>query len=793
MSRSFRSDCLDPRVNGRAQTSVFTARRPGRRADEGAPALREQPLKAAQDEREALRYIAEAIRANPERADELVAIAISRHPDLAHRILVESIKRCPSAAGKILAAARLSRAIGARLVLGAVLLLVCQKLFGAEAEAQSADGAVPDAGPGGTPGQMAAFLAGLNAALALMPGRPAQSEPAAFAEAERLDDVEGHDDRIVHAAPAQVRALKTSGPGKPAADNLDFGTPVLGDGQAAARAHTGHPHREAEVEAVLETSTETDVQPPRTPLREAAPAARLPSEPPIDDVKGGMQVGDPVAPSAPSEPEAAPIQDWLMRQHARGDNLLRGGAEDDVFYGGSGSDLVLGAAGNDRLCGGGDDDLLIGDRGDDLVFGGKGGDDLYGGDGDDQIGGSSGDDKLNGGGGDDRLSGGSGADLLDGDSGDDLVNGGAGEDTIYGGAGSDVITGGRDDDTVFGSDGHDVAVGGFGDDLLDGEVGDDILSGGAGSDILSGGVGGDFLAGGAGNDILRGGDGEDWLSGGAGSDELEGGAGSDTYVISAAEDGVDVIADHEGENWLRIEGYPADAAVQGELQQGGDLLVLVVSPEDGAQAVAVIEDFESDPETLAGIEINGRHVDTETLILGTDAPASVVADERSALGDAVSGDAAAEADPFTLEGTSIEIVADEIGQNIVQLLGQAPENGVWAQITESGDLDILVRDGGGRDELAARLEDYLHDPGVLAGVEINGRSLSVEDLIAGLDLLGEAAGGMGSEIDPDLAPSQFDSEETGDIPSLLVDAAASALIDPRADELETEEAEGMGL
>ncbi len=793
MSRSFRSDCLDPRVNGRTRKSVFAPRRPGRRADDVAPTPGGQPWQAAREEQDAIRRIAGAIRANPEQADELVTIAISRHPDLAHRILVESIKRCPSAAGKILAAARLSRAIGARLVLGAVFLLVCQKLFGADAQAQGTEGAVPDAGPGAAPGHMAAFLAGLNAALALMPGRSAQSDPAAFAEAEPLDEFEDRLGRDVPAGPHYGRTLKTSGAGEPAADSLDFETPLLGEGETVAHSHSSHSHRGAEVEAIFETSAEAAVEPPEMPLREAAPAARHNDEPPIEDVEGQIQDGGPAAVAGPSEPEPAPIQDWLMRQHARGDNLLRGDSADDVFYGGAGSDLVLGAAGNDRLFGGDDDDLLVGESGDDVVFGGQGIDDLYGGDGDDRIDGSSGDDKLDGGGGDDMLSGGTGADLLDGDGGDDLVNGGAGEDTIYGGAGSDLLQGGSDDDTVFGSDGHDVAAGGIGDDLLDGEIGDDILSGGAGSDILSGGIGGDILAGGSGNDILLGGDGEDWLSGGAGSDELDGGAGSDTYVIAASEDGVDVIADHEGANWLRIEGYPADATVQGELQQGGDLLVLVASPEDGAQAVAVIEDFQSAPEALAGVAINGRQVSTETLILGTDAPAPAEADEASVLDDAGPGDAAAGGDPFTLEGTSIEIVADKIGQNIVQLLGQAPENNAWAQITEDGDLDILVRDDDGRDELAARLEGYLDDPGVLVGVEINGRSLSVEDLIAGLDLLGEAAGTTPSEIDPDLVPSEFDAEETGDIASLLIEAAASALADPRADEMSTEETEGMGL
>ena len=798
MSRSFRSGCLDSRVNGTARSSVLVPRRAAYRAEDIAPMAGDPSSQAASEQSNVVRRIAGAIRANPEQANELVSIAISHNPKLAHRILVESIKQCPSAAAKILAAARLSRSIGARLVLGAVLLLVCQKLFGADAQAQGAEGAVPEAGPGGMPGQMAAFLAGLNAALALMPGRAAQSDPVPASGAEALEDAEGHDGRDAPAAPLYGRSPKTSAAAERDPDSLDFDASLLGDGEAVTRAHAIHTDREADVEAVFESRAETDNQPAKTPSRESAPAARRADSPPIDGGDDGMRGSDPAVVAGSGEHEAAPIQDWLMRQHARSDNFLVGDAADDVFYGGAGSDLVIGAAGNDRLFGGNDDDLLVGDSGDDLVFGGQGVDDLYGGDGDDRIGGSSGNDKLDGGAGDDLLSGGAGADLLDGDDGDDLVNGGSGRDTIYGGAGSDRILGGSDDDTVFGSDGDDMADGGIGNDLLDGEIGNDILSGGAGSDILSGGFGGDILDGGSGNDILLGGDGEDWLSGGQGSDELDGGAGSDTYVISASDDGIDVISDSEGSNWLRIEGYPAEAAVLGELQPGGDLLVLVVTPDDGEQAVVVIEDFEAEPEALAGVEINGRQVSTDSLTLGTDTPVPAEEDvpvaELSQVEDAVPDEIGAEDYPIAVDDASIGILADEIGQNVVQLLNQAPGNSVWAQITEDGDLDILVRDDDGHDELAARLEGYLDDPGALAGVEINGRSLSVEDLIAGLDLIGETSGTptVGNDPVPPLPP-EVEFDDMGDIASIMIEIAAAAAADPRLDDVEAEDTESMGL
>lgn len=53
----------------------------------------------------------------------------------------------------------------------------------------------------------------------------------------------------------------------------------------------------------------------------------------------------------------------------------------------------------------------------------------------------------------------------------------------------------------------------------------------------------DWVDGGAGNDQIRLGAGHDELSGGSGSDYLDGGAGADTYVVSADDDGWDVVYD----------------------------------------------------------------------------------------------------------------------------------------------------------------------------------------------------------------------------------------------------------
>ncbi len=118
-------------------------------------------------------------------------------------------------------------------------------------------------------------------------------------------------------------------------------------------------------------------------------------------------------------------------------------------------------------------DNLSGDANDNLIIGGAGNDVIVG---------LSGADNLSGGAGEDALIGGEGADILLGE-GD--------EDTLFGGGGDDMLYGGQDVDLLYGNNGNDTLYGGQGEDVLKGGEGNDTLNGGTGNDILKGGAGND--------------------------------------------------------------------------------------------------------------------------------------------------------------------------------------------------------------------------------------------------------------------------------------------------------------
>lgn len=246
--------------------------------------------------------------------------------------------------------------------------------------------------------------------------------------------------------------------------------------------------------------------------------------------------------------------------------------DDDVLTGGAGNDMLDGSAGHDQLFGGEDDDQLMAGSGMDQLFGGTGHDFLFGGSENDELNGGDGDDVLHGGSGHDDITGGLGRDTADGGSGNDTLDGGAGIDLLSGGSGDDVLSGGNGMDTLQGGSGDDIADGGFGADKLFGGSGNDILSGeaendmvdggsgddrvfgedgndrlhgGSGHDVLDGGSGKDYLAGGAGDDVMEGGSGRDFLRGGTGSDVMAGGSGDDRFAFRLADlDGsTDVILD----------------------------------------------------------------------------------------------------------------------------------------------------------------------------------------------------------------------------------------------------------
>lgn len=296
---------------------------------------------------------------------------------------------------------------------------------------------------------------------------------------------------------------------------------------------------------------------------------------------------------------------------------------DDVLDGGAGDDLVLGMLGNDTLIGGAGEDRLEGWEGDDQLFGGAG-DDVLAGDfaryevpwlrlvganlrvvpgavglfvgdasaaeqvGNDFLDGGAGNDQLFGEAGDDSLFGRDGDDVLFGDAGylpedlhgNDLLDGGVGADSLFGNAGDDRLFGGADNDSLSGDAGDDQADGGSGDDSVSGGEGDDLLEGSEGLDTLAGDAGSDVLEGGGGNDQLSGGEGDDVLRGDAGADSLDGGAGADSLYGGSGEDvlsggdgndfidggaGIDVVRGGAGDDtYVFGLGYGQDLIEDGE-------------------------------------------------------------------------------------------------------------------------------------------------------------------------------------------------------------------------------------
>lgn len=201
---------------------------------------------------------------------------------------------------------------------------------------------------------------------------------------------------------------------------------------------------------------------------------------------------------------------------------------------------LIGTPGDDLLRGGAQDDRIIVELGGNLLSGGGGNDLVRGGLGDDTLFGNDGNDRLNGRLGDDEIFGGLGNDRIVGDVGDDTASGGAGSDLIGGGIGDDFLSGDGGNDWLRGNLGDDELSGGEDDDRLIGGLGDDRLSGDAGNDFVSGGLGDDLVFGGSGDDRVKGGAGEDMVSGGSGDDLMTGGLGLDVFVFDG---GTDLITD----------------------------------------------------------------------------------------------------------------------------------------------------------------------------------------------------------------------------------------------------------
>ena len=289
-----------------------------------------------------------------------------------------------------------------------------------------------------------------------------------------------------------------------------------------------------------------------------------------------------------------------------GNDLLRGGDQDDTLFGDAGFDIrggqngVPGISGSDGNNGPAD--------GRPPAAGGPGGSGGQGGRG---GGARGGDDTLEGDGGNDVLYGDAGSGLYDeARGGNDTLEGGDSSDTLFGDAGlslfdearggNDRLEGGDGDDTLFGDAGSnlfDKARGG--NDRLEGGVGHDTLFGDAGfglsgearggNDSLEGGIGDDTLFGDAG-DRDNGLGGDDRLDGGAGADSVFGDSGNDTILYRVSDgkatdsvvggDGDDEViffADPGTAETFRIQAATVGAATVAQVTDAGGAVLMNIS------------------------------------------------------------------------------------------------------------------------------------------------------------------------------------------------------------------------
>ncbi|SFQ30831.1 calcium-binding protein, partial [Pseudomonas borbori] len=250
---------------------------------------------------------------------------------------------------------------------------------------------------------------------------------------------------------------------------------------------------------------------------------------------------------------------------------------DDILIGGAGNDLLNGGQGVDTMIGGtGNDMYIVDNAGDVVVEGLNAGVDRvhtllssytlgaslenlsYAGTGAFHGIGNSLNNQITGGGGNDILSGGNGLgdDILIGGAGNDLLNGGQGVDTMIGGTGNDMYIVDNAGDVVI--EGLNAGVDRVHTLLSSYTLGASLENlSYAGTDAFMGT--GNGLA-----NTITGGTGNDVLTGGAGNDTLVGGLGNDTFMFAAGF-GNDRILDFDanptgGQDLLNIAALGVTAA-----------------------------------------------------------------------------------------------------------------------------------------------------------------------------------------------------------------------------------------
>jgi Ca2+-binding RTX toxin-like protein len=232
------------------------------------------------------------------------------------------------------------------------------------------------------------------------------------------------------------------------------------------------------------------------------------------------------------------------------DNIMEGGAGNDLLFGGHGRDTASYASAAQGVV----VTLRLQHAQDTLGAGTdilRDFENLQGSEFDDRLEGTGASNSLDGLGSNDYLAGGEGDDALSGGTGNDLLDGGSGFDAMSGGLGNDVYMVDATFDRVI--EGINWGIDQVRTSLSSYTLGlnvEQVVGLSAAGQVLRGNLLANTLQGGAGADTLSGGLGNDLLDGGAGLDSMSGGAGNDAYVVDASGDRV-VEASGMGEDEVR--------------------------------------------------------------------------------------------------------------------------------------------------------------------------------------------------------------------------------------------------
>jgi Ca2+-binding RTX toxin-like protein len=293
-----------------------------------------------------------------------------------------------------------------------------------------------------------------------------------------------------------------------------------------------------------------------------------------------------------------------------------------------------------------------------------------------------------------RLDGGAGNDILDGGNGNDTLIGGDGNDTLIGGTGNDALSGGAGIDTadysgssagvrvtilqgfnvtqsaINNADAAGDALSGienlvgsaFDDQLVADQVGgtvtttDNRLDGGAGNDTILGGAGNDTLIGGLGNDQISGGDGDDMLIGGAGNDALVGGNGIDT--VSYADSALGVVVQLAGPGFSST-GSGGDAQGDGI---SGTIENLIGSAQSDDLRGSLIDNVIRSGNATTGESLRGGS--GADLLIADGTTTGTFSQARNLFGEGVSDGGTAGMDTFRILA-GFNIIRDyQIGERI---------------------------------------------------------------------------------------------------------------------------------